>query len=117
MSTRTIIYFVVVGALALVTLLIPALVIVGMMVLVVPGLLLAVTPSLFAYSAIGYATFRSTGQGHWLIGAVAAAAVLAIVACAIPSIYNAPTNRLVEELVSSDMALKDAPISGAPSPF
>jgi hypothetical protein len=111
-SKPTAIFFFIIGIMALIALLMPSSVIIGMMMLMVPGLILAVAPSLLLYSVIGYSAFVFTERQTRLVRAVAVIAPLVIVACAIPLRYNQPTNRLTTELVSTDLPLSGAPVHG-----
>jgi hypothetical protein len=104
-------FFIVTGALTMVTLLVPDLVIMGLMLLIVPGLILLAAPPLFMYGLIGLAAWKLPGI-HRSIRLASAIAAIGAVAGFLPHMLNQPVTDRVTELKASDKALV-APIAAA----
>jgi hypothetical protein len=97
-------FFIVTGALTMVTLFVPALVIMGLMLLVVPGLILVAAPPLFMYGLIGLGAWKLSGI-HWSIRLASAITAIAAVAVLLPHILNQPITDRVSAQKASDKAL------------
>ncbi len=106
-------FYVITGILGLLSIFVPDLITMGLYLFVVPGVLLAVSPSLFVLTFI-LRTLRALLKRFSVPFPLIASIGLIVALCyAVALAYNAPTQKMVEELTAHDVITqRPIPVSG-----